>query len=248
MELGEKLKAARLEAGLSQKALCGDTITRNMLSQIESGRARPSMATLRCLAGRLGKPIGYFLGEESPADRAGRAYAQGQYDAALALLRDGVADGHSRLLEKLCLLELGRKALQEGRLPYARSLLEQAGQVEGAYPVPGLDRERQLLLAMAGGDAEVPNDDRALLLQAEQTLEQGDPQRAGACLAAVRDRGPRWAFLMGRCCLAAGDYEGAVPHLTAAEGEFLQALPLLEQCYRELGDYRRAYEYACKQR
>ena len=36
MELGEKLKAARLEAGLSQKALCGDTVTRNMLSQIGS--------------------------------------------------------------------------------------------------------------------------------------------------------------------------------------------------------------------
>ena len=32
MELGEKLRLARLEAGLSQRALCGDEITRNMLS------------------------------------------------------------------------------------------------------------------------------------------------------------------------------------------------------------------------
>ena len=31
MELGEKLKQARLALGLSQRQLCGDTITRNML-------------------------------------------------------------------------------------------------------------------------------------------------------------------------------------------------------------------------
>ena len=37
MELGEKLRLARLEAGLSQRALCGDEITRNMLSRIENG-------------------------------------------------------------------------------------------------------------------------------------------------------------------------------------------------------------------
>ena len=45
MELGEKLRLTRLEAGLSQRALCGDEITRNMLSRIENGAARPSMKT-----------------------------------------------------------------------------------------------------------------------------------------------------------------------------------------------------------
>ena len=65
MELGEKLKQTRLEAGLSQRQLCGDVITRNMLSQIESGKARPSMPTLQYLAGRLGKPVGYFLEEDT---------------------------------------------------------------------------------------------------------------------------------------------------------------------------------------
>ena len=34
MELGEKLLQARQEAGLSQRQLCGDVITRNMLSLI----------------------------------------------------------------------------------------------------------------------------------------------------------------------------------------------------------------------
>ena len=53
MTLGEKLKQARLDAGLSPRQLCGDVITRNMLSQIENGSARPSMATLSYLASRL---------------------------------------------------------------------------------------------------------------------------------------------------------------------------------------------------
>ena len=65
MELGEKLRAARLEAGLTQRQLCGEEITRNMLSQIENGSAKPSMKTLQYLAGRLGKNISFFLEEEA---------------------------------------------------------------------------------------------------------------------------------------------------------------------------------------
>ena len=60
MGLGEKLRLARQEAGLSQRALCGGEITRNMLSQIEHGTARPSMKTLQYLATRLGKPVSTF--------------------------------------------------------------------------------------------------------------------------------------------------------------------------------------------
>ena len=57
MDIGGKLKAARLEAGLSQRQLCGEIITRNMLSQIENGSAQPSMETLCQLAARLGKTV-----------------------------------------------------------------------------------------------------------------------------------------------------------------------------------------------
>ena len=55
MELGQRLKQARLQAGLSQRQLCGEEVTRNMLSQIENGTARPSMARLAYFAARLGK-------------------------------------------------------------------------------------------------------------------------------------------------------------------------------------------------
>ena len=64
MELGQKIRVAREAAGLSQRQLCGDTITRNMLSRIEHGTVRPSMTTLTFLAEQLRKPVSFFLDEE----------------------------------------------------------------------------------------------------------------------------------------------------------------------------------------
>ena len=90
MKLGERLRQARLEAGLSQRQLAGDRITRNMLSQIENGSAAPSMETLRFLAGRLGKPMSFFLDErETDAallERAWAAYESGEAAEALSLV------------------------------------------------------------------------------------------------------------------------------------------------------------------
>ena len=92
MELGARLRQARLEVGLSQRQLCGDVITRNMLSQIENGNAKPSMDTLRYLAARLGKPMGYFLEEHtvSPNQQtvlsAREAYLRGDWEACQEIL------------------------------------------------------------------------------------------------------------------------------------------------------------------
>ena len=125
MELGEKLRLARLEAGLSQRALCGDEITRNMLSRIENGAARPSMKTLGCLAARLGKPVSYFLEEDTVCspnqeimtavrqlfdgkDYAGAMRALAQYRAP-----DEIYDRERQLLEQYrSLSPLGRESVQ----------------------------------------------------------------------------------------------------------------------------------------
>ena len=47
MELGEKIRRRRAELGMTQSALCGETVTRNMLSQIESGKAGVSLDRAR---------------------------------------------------------------------------------------------------------------------------------------------------------------------------------------------------------
>ena len=140
MELGDKLRQARQDSGLSQRQLCGETITRNMLSQIENGSARPSMTTLQYLAQRLGKPVAWFLedGEAvSPNQErilnARRALAESDPALVLETLKDYqqpdmVFDREYAYLRGQSLLSLAEQALQEGKKPYALSLLEQAEQ------------------------------------------------------------------------------------------------------------------------
>ena len=69
-------------------------------------------------------------------------------------------------------------------------------------------------------------------------------------LEAAEDReSPRWLLLHGRALTRLARYDQAVASLMAAEDPFpRETAPLLEVCFRELGDFQRAYEYACKQR
>jgi len=68
-ELGRRLKAARLAKKMTQSDVVGDFITRNMLSQIESGIAAPSMKTLEYLAGVLEIPMERLLAEQPDMQR-----------------------------------------------------------------------------------------------------------------------------------------------------------------------------------
>ena len=62
--LGERVRVARREAGLSQAQLAGDELTKGFISQIESGLVRPSIRSLQHIAQKLGKPLDYFIGDE----------------------------------------------------------------------------------------------------------------------------------------------------------------------------------------
>lgn len=70
--LGERVRAARRERGLSQAQLAGAELTKGFISQVESGLVRPSLRSLQVLANRLGKSLDYFLGDQliSAAKRA----------------------------------------------------------------------------------------------------------------------------------------------------------------------------------
>ena len=254
MELGEKLRLARAEAGLSQRELCGTVITRNMLSQIEHGVASPSIGTLRYLAGRLEKPMGYFFEEEeylSPdrvhLRRAGEALDRGDWEGVLEELKPcGELDSPGQrlrgILEQSALLELAARAREEERLPYARELLEKS---EKPRPLlPALEEKRRRL----SGQEE--NLDGLLTIRAEQAEEALDWDRAERLLEAVEDRTtPRWKLLMGRALTAEGKFPQALACLHSAEEAFpRETAPLLEQCYRELEDFRQAYFYACRQK
>ena len=227
MELGEKIRQARLEAGLSQRQLCGEEITRNMLSQIEHGTAKPSMKTLQFLAARLEKPMSYFLDEDAPAlpDR--------------------------NVLETIACLTGAEEAIAQKKYPYARQLLERA---ESGYGF--LERQRLLLLGRLPGEDlleivdALPSLDEELLLRAEAALDRREEELAQRLLTAAENQEhPRWHLLRGRLLLAQKQYTAACVHLTMAEAAYPEVcIPLLEACYRELGDFQQAYHYACKQK
>lgn len=264
MELGEKLRQARQEAGMTQKQLSQDIVTRNMLSQIENGTASPSMKTLQLFARRLGKNVSFFLEETavlSPnrqaVEEARQRFDGGDWAGALEALEeyrepDRVYDREKQLLEKLCLLELARSALETGREGYARELLKKAER-ESTYCGPELERQRLLLLGKLPGErvsGRLPGLDEELLLRAGEAFAAENPHRAAQLLEACEEKnGGTWNLLRGKLWLEEKDYARAKNCLMAAEPEYpREAVPLLEICFRELGDFRKAYEYACKQR
>ena len=63
--LGERVRSARRAAGLSQAQLAGDELTKGFISQVEAGLVRPSIRSLQVIAGRLGRSLDYFVGDES---------------------------------------------------------------------------------------------------------------------------------------------------------------------------------------
>ena len=264
MELGEKLRQARIDAGLTQRQLCGEEITRNMLSLIESGKARPSMKTLQYLAARLGKPVSCFLEETavmSPNQQCifltRQRYAEGDFSGAARALEDyqepdPIFDPEHQLLHILIHLELAEQALAQNRQRYAQELLEKSSR-QSLYCGQALERQRLLLMGRLKAQTVsplLPSLDGELLLRAEEALAAGNPQRAGKLLdAAENQTTPQWQLLRGNAWLAHGNYRLAADHFLAAEPVFpKETAPKLEQCYRELGDFKRAYEYACKQR
>jgi transcriptional regulator with XRE-family HTH domain len=262
MDLSQKLKQARLAAGLSQKALCGDRITRNMLSQIENGSARPSMDTLRYLAGQLRKPLSYFLEEDAvtslnqalmeqirEAEPSQALRLLGQYKAP-----DPTFDRERWLLEALICITLAEDALQQSKPAYAQTLLERAAVAGSRTPYYTLDAERRrLLLAYQAGMADIapqlPDLTPELLLRADAALQAQDFSRCAALLACVTEKTPRYHYIKAGMHFAQAAYADARPHYEAAWDHNPKfCCRRLEDCCREAGDFAGAYFYACKLR
>jgi transcriptional regulator with XRE-family HTH domain len=262
MSLGQRIRQARQEAGLSQRQLCGDVITRNMLSQIENGGATPSMATLQYLADRLGKSISFFL-EETVAspnqprmDTARAAFAAGDPATALSTLEqytapDPIFDAERYLLEALACMALAQNTPDPALLARAA-----AAGARTPYYTPDLERRRLLIFSrtpdadLAAIAADLSDDDDALFLRAQAALRSGDALRCAQLLDAAEDRSSApWLLLRGDAAAAADEDTLALSFYKMAEPLApKEAWPRLEQCFLRLEDYKMAYFYACKQR
>lgn len=262
MGIGKRIKDARKAAGLTQGQLCGEVITRNMLSLIENDKARPSTETLQHLATALSKPMSYFLEEDtvySPNQAAmiaaEAAYRDKDFKAVLVSLDnytapDPVFDNLRHLLEVLACENLAEEAIAAGKTIYALNLLKQADEAAAKTPyAPSPDRRTLLRYRADPKTAEnaVLSTTSALLVRAENAILRRNYPLAAKILEATEDRPPRWHLLRGTAAFHMKDAKLAVCCLENAEEHFPREVPLLlEQAYLLQKDYTKAYEIASK--
>jgi HTH-type transcriptional regulator, quorum sensing regulator NprR len=147
--LGERLRDARQEAGLSQTQLGSPHFTRAYVSAIELGKVRPAVQSLEFMAGKLGKPVSFFLQGEKEARV--RMAAEAEKARALQLIAEGRTREAISLLEPLhehaagferaeLSRALGRAFVEGGDGPRAVPLLNWAL----AYYQRANDREQEI--------------------------------------------------------------------------------------------------------
>jgi transcriptional regulator with XRE-family HTH domain len=124
LTIGEKIRAARLEARLTQEQLAGGDLAKSYISEIERDRRRPRLITLKALARRLNKPLSYFL------------------------------EGASEDTEIEAYLRLGCARLAAGSVAGGLALLEQAGDLALQQSAELLQARVELAIAMAEVDTE----------------------------------------------------------------------------------------------
>ncbi len=130
-ELGRRLKAARLAKKMTQSEVVGDFITRNMLSQIESGVATPSIKTLEYLANVLEISMASLMPESDNAAssaseaekiaKAKKALAQNDNAAVLDILGEDcvIFSDEVYALRSIAYLALANEAAESGELQRA---------------------------------------------------------------------------------------------------------------------------------
>src|SRR5690606_19351799 len=81
--IGERIRSVRQARGTSLRALAREAnVSASLVSQIETGRLRPSVSTLYAITGALGVPLSDLL--ESPLEKAEYDAAAGQFPVATA--------------------------------------------------------------------------------------------------------------------------------------------------------------------
>lgn len=219
MTLGQKLRKARIEKGLTQKQAAGDRITRNMLSQIENDVASPSVGTLEYLAARLDVRMGWLLEDEQTQSEAeqlvqARTLAQQQRWAdCLAGLDGQLGTDEALALRAIAAAHLAVAALDDERFDDARAYAARAIESSGR----GLYRSAELRLRMA-----------AVLARCAQQSGEDAPQAVGEYrkIYLTAQNGVAYHLLMAR-------YQLEQEHIQAAEREIWSIVDLPDESRAE---------------
>ena len=269
--MGKKIRALRLQKGMTQAALAGETVTRNMLSQIENGSAQPSVATIQAIAEKLDVPTEFFFSEcedidvfrkIGAIDKIRRAFADGDYGRCIYRLEHlGVSDEETEYLWAEAYFALGVSHYREGKLRTAQEELAKSfGHAQKTHYV-----SEGLLCAIRRYETAI-----RFIRDKESVSVQDIPQDLRGCMAdidyvkalsGVSSGGgdgksglyERHLAIRGRMAEGKSDPHARMEELNTlladAEGQQYAvlryyALGDMEALAKETGDFRRAYECA----
>ena len=284
MNIGEKIKKLRTAKMMTQAELAGTAITRNMLSQIENGVARPSLDTVQYIAARLNVSPGYLLAEGHDEQvylkyreiaNIKRAYMAEDYricrDMCLHAESDGDDEIHLILAE--CDLEIGIEEFNAGNLRNACIYFDEAIEncaatvyrTETVLAKAGLYFHYMRMIS-ATLDSNVVDGDEINLYPAltddvsrylfvashiGRALRENEPIPDFRKIP-MNEGGAYYLLLEAQEWVRKGEFASAFQNLHGLlTDQHLISEPMLyfmlcdlEICCRELGDYKRAYEYS----
>lgn len=272
MTLGQKIRACRKEKKMTQSALAGTEITRNMLSRIENDDALPSLPTLLYLAERLHVPAGYFLSENAslltyqkeefmPAIK--HWYSQGNYKEVIRLYRRDFdeADDELAYIVAVSAAECAKDAVHRGTLKTAADYL--ALSAEMIQKTIYSDARLSALIALLEATiANIQMPRFALTASAYKALVTDATWEElywylTDDLEAHTFRDPLIAeHVAAKALLSKGKHAEALAALTAIEAKrstpgfsvlvLFRLYADIELCYKEMFNYEEAYRYASK--
>lgn len=250
----EAVRQARLKAGLSLAQVAGSELSRQAVHLIEKGKIRPTMATLRTIAERLGVPV-YLLqaSEDQLARPAGDPAAelellceQQQYPEVLERAQQLLAGEPAPYVEAVAHLYLGRVLDHLVRPDEALNHLRRAREIGGALGDVWLAAEA---LEWEAGALYLKEDPGAVAVGQEalgryQSLARRRPEieaRMLEHLATFLVRQGEFSRAMS-CYLEALQVTGEVVNLVRM-GRIYHGL---SRCYSSQGDLPRAVDLATK--
>jgi tetratricopeptide (TPR) repeat protein len=149
---GERVRALRRSAGLTQSELASGRFSKEYLSQIERGKTVPSSATVEWLAQLLGTDAAFLESgvSDEDGDRVQSAlvaaaglleeHRHAEAAAGFSAVRTGLSGIHMPNLVLRALRGEAWARIREGELDQARSLLEQAAVVASDPGLSDVDR------------------------------------------------------------------------------------------------------------
>jgi transcriptional regulator with XRE-family HTH domain len=210
-QVGARLKAARTQAGLTQRELAEPRYTKAYISALENGLIKPSMAALRFLARKLGTVPSAFLADEDTHWHrldAELRLAAGDWQAAADRFQAILDTEPSGVGRGLCLLGLAEASYRLGRsretiasasealelLTAARRRAEAqratywlaAGHLSGDDPARARMLFEDLLATTSAADADPDLRVRSLISLAAVEVYAGQPNKAIGLLEEAR--------------------------------------------------------------